>query len=318
MAASITGQCLLCEQVRELQLGHIIPSFVIKWHKRSAPGFVRSNRDPNQRAQDGPKDHLLCWDCEQIVGEWENQFRDGLFIPLHDPEPITKALHYGPWAIKCAISISMRVLAYYLRNHPEELNEDQRVAAGVAIAEWRRFLRGEIENPGPYEQHLLPVDVVENHTIEDPSPYLNRYLIRAVGMDVLSGGQPLIVYAKLCRLLLFGFAREPNPKHWKGTRMAAKGGVIVPQRYVLPIQILDYMNARASEVADTMKTISPTQREKIAKTLKDRPGKLGKSELARAMQADFIHTGEAALQATEPKDFPKDSGSKEGGRGEYE
>src|SRR5258708_13965527 len=100
------AKCALCFEERELQLSHIVPKFVFGYVKRSAPSALRSHRTPNLRIQDGEKEYLLCWECEQIFGGWEKTFSEQLFIPLHDPLPVTTTIPYRHWALKFAFSSS--------------------------------------------------------------------------------------------------------------------------------------------------------------------------------------------------------------------
>ncbi len=57
--------CALCEQAAPLEVGHIVPAFVVKWVKQtSATGYLRLGASPNRREQDGFKVPLLCGACE--------------------------------------------------------------------------------------------------------------------------------------------------------------------------------------------------------------------------------------------------------------
>jgi hypothetical protein len=57
--------CELCLKDKELADSHVIPSFIIKWLKKtSITGFVRNPLNGNRRIQDGYKMPLLFFDCE--------------------------------------------------------------------------------------------------------------------------------------------------------------------------------------------------------------------------------------------------------------
>lgn len=92
------GLCALCGEEKELQESHIIPSLVFKWMKESSvTGHFRYGEAINKRVQDGAKCHLLCWDCEQLFGNWENTFAKEVFVPLHQNGTINQ---YGSWLLK--------------------------------------------------------------------------------------------------------------------------------------------------------------------------------------------------------------------------
>jgi hypothetical protein len=77
-----TAACRLCGVISELRESHILPAFVYRWMKdTSATGYVRSSQQPNVRAQDGVKVHLLCGDCEARLNQWETEFARRIFYP---------------------------------------------------------------------------------------------------------------------------------------------------------------------------------------------------------------------------------------------
>jgi hypothetical protein len=73
----MSGVCRLCGASAELQESHIVPAFVFRWRKETAPTpFMRTSREPNRRVQDGLKLHWLCRNCEQTLSAYEKQFAD--------------------------------------------------------------------------------------------------------------------------------------------------------------------------------------------------------------------------------------------------
>lgn len=59
-----------------MQLSHIIPKWAYSWHKgeggvRHSPSYTKQTF----QLQDGHKHYLLCFDCEQFLGEAENYLR---------------------------------------------------------------------------------------------------------------------------------------------------------------------------------------------------------------------------------------------------
>ena len=293
--------CALCLEERDLQLSHIVPKFVFGYVKRSAPSALRSHRKPNLRIQDGEKEYLLCWECEQLFSGWEKLFSERLFTPLHDPLPVTIPITYRDWALKFAVSVSWRVLQHYAKKGLKHFSDEQKDYAGQALNTWRRFLIGEKKNPASFEQHLLPLDVIQQHSSGEISPFLNRYLLRAIHTDVLATKTSAFVYTKLCRVLVLGFIHEDNPAGWKGTKMHVNRGVISPRDYLVPAALFDYINDKASQVKKSLNSLSPNQDQKVAKFIKENLDGIGDSEIFRAMAYDVHHSGKAAFKPPNEK-----------------
>jgi len=295
----VNGKCALCARDAELQVGHIIPKFVFSWLKETAPGGIRSNRVPNRRIQDGEKQYLLCSDCEELFSRWETTFCERLFLPLHSSSSVSNPVRYGPWALKFAVSVSWRVLLYYLQLGMSHFSEEHRETAREALNVWRGFLLEEQPHPGQFEQHLLPVDVIKRYSGPAISPFMNRYLLRSVHMDVLCSDTSAIVYTKMCRLVLFGFIQQGNSHHWKGTKLHVKSGLVAARDYVVPGEIADYMNEKADHSAKILASLSPRQKQMIHEMIMDNAGELANSEVFRAMYYDVAHSGRDAFGVTE-------------------
>ena len=295
------GKCLLCEIESDLQLSHVVPNFVIKWMKRTSPSFLRSNRNPNVRLQDGEKRYMLCWPCEQLLSGWEEEFCQNIFVPYHQSTAIVKKIAYGPWALKFCVSMSLRVLGYFRSIGISEWSAEQETAATKAMKVWRDFLLGKTPHPADFEQHLLPVDVIESGAVPRMSPYFNRYLVRCVHIDGLYSKNTAMVFAKLCRLLIFGFVHCGNPGIWKGTKVHVKHGLIQPTQYEVPGSILIYLNEKAGQVAEVMASISPRQKRKCKEYVMKNLDKFAESDVFRAMSYDVRHSGKAAFTVTNPQ-----------------
>jgi hypothetical protein len=296
----MNGTCRLCLKTADLKMSHIVPKFVWRWLRNPVPGGMRNYRKPNQRVQDGPKAYLLCDDCEERFSEWEKFFSERLFLPLHDPEPVIKPIAYEEWALKFAVSVSWRVLTYFLgEGELSNLTTLQHGLTGEALERWRMFLLGEISNPGRFEQHLLPVDVIANYKGPEISPYLNRYLLRNIAYDLISKKGSVYVYTKMCRLILFGRIQEERPGQWKGMKLNLRNGDIRPRDYHLPGGISDYMNRKADEAKRALDSLSPRQQKIVEASIKGNADLIANSEIFRAMQYDVYHSGSKAFKGEE-------------------
>jgi hypothetical protein len=293
----MNGKCALCNKDRKLKSSHIIPKFVFSWLKDSASSAIRMTFEPNKRVQDGEKQNLLCSDCEELFGKWGKKFCEQVFIPLHNDSTNVTRIRYGAWALKFAVSVSWRVLLYYYKlNDISHFSERQRDMAQRALEVWRGFLLGELQSPEQFEQHLLPIDAIDSHPGLTISPFLNRYLLRSIHMDVICSKKSAYVYTKMGHLILFGFIQEKNPKRWSGTKMHVNKGVIMPRTYCLPQTIADYLNAKADGSAKSLASTSLRQQQIIQKSIYDNVEEFIDSEIFRAMQYDVYHSGEKAFK----------------------
>src|SRR5882672_724826 len=92
--AEVIEQCRCCGQTKRLRLSHIISSLAYRRLKR----FRGQNRLVEGEAavvQDGPKRHLLCDACEQLLGVSERLFNDRLLTPYYKAKRFRS--EYGDW-----------------------------------------------------------------------------------------------------------------------------------------------------------------------------------------------------------------------------
>ena len=290
------GNCRLCLEIKDLQLSHIIPKFVFRYIKDSSVGGIRNTQAPNLRIQDGEKRYLLCRECELLLSKWENIFSKQVFLPLHDPSPVTRSIEYGPWAMKFAVSVSWRVLMYFIDEGFSGANTTLQHEIEKAKEMWRLFLLDKKPNTKKYEIHLLPVDVIESTNNLDISPYLNRYLLRSTHMDIISSDKEAFVYTKLGRLLLFGFIHEEQRHQWRGTKLHVGNAKIHPREYHVPGWVGKYLNDKANQVREKMGEMSEAQRGKVDAMIQEHLDEIGSSEGFRAMEYDVMHSGNKAFR----------------------
>jgi hypothetical protein len=292
------GPCLLCGRDAELQLSHVLPAFVFRWLRESSGnGFIRRNRTPNRRIQDGEKRYWLCVDCEQLFGGWEKSFAERLFQPYlkSSGEPIG----YAHWLMRFCVSVSWRVLQYF-KEHGVLKALEPHALAHVERAEeaWRDYLLGRRKRPGEFEMHLLPLDRIESATMP-LVPQINRYLMRACHMDFLQGKDAIFTYAKMGRFIVIGMIHEPNKARWKGTKVDPVSGMIRPREYELPASLLEYLKEKAQHTHAALASVSPKQRQKIDEAFRANIDQLAKSDAFVAMNADVEMFGDDAFGVPE-------------------
>jgi len=190
---------------------------------------------------------------------------------------------------------------YYQLHDLSHYSEKQRMTALKALVVWKRFLLGELPHPGRFEQQLGTVDVIKNHSGPQISPFLNRYLSRSVHMDVICSQTSAMVYTKMGRIIIIGNI-QVDTKRWKGTILHVSKGLIMQKDYRLPQYIAEYWNYKANEVAESLSTVSPKQKQIIRDNIIKNADKWASADFFRGMQYDVYHSGKNAFKVTESID----------------
>jgi hypothetical protein len=292
---TVQGQCRLCLKPCALENGHMVPSFVFRWLKdTSGTGFLRFGQTPNRRSQDGYKEYWLCPECEDLFSRWETEFANNVFHRLTSGG--ASQFPYQEWLLKFAVSLSWRVLLYIKEaNALKHFSEPLQQEAERALARWAKFLLGRQPHPGKYEQHMLPLDLVVDHTIRDMSPNINRYFLRTVEIDAVCADREAFVYIKLPYLFLIGFIHMNRPREWEGTKVHVRQGLLGSSQYSLPRYFFEYMMGRARRMREIEESISGKQQETIDKSFNKNLDRFAGSETFKAMEADVALFGSEAF-----------------------
>jgi hypothetical protein len=252
------------------------------------------------RIQDGIKLYWLCTSCETLLSQSETAFSRKLFYPYTNGQKTE--FTYGTWLLHFCVSISWRVLEYHraeteLKGYSQE--DQERI--DEASTAWKEFLLGKCPHPGLYRQHLIPFEEIHSLTFErhEVSQSINRYLMRAIDMDLARNKSTIFVYSKLGRFVIIGFIRNDYSNQWQGSRVHATKGIIEPRDHKLPIQFFRFINRRSELVTQSMSEISPRQRARIDRALDENRDRFVKSDQFRAMQSDARLFGMAAFDEGE-------------------
>jgi hypothetical protein len=278
--------CALCRKPAVLVNSHVIPAFVFRWKKEtSMTGFMRFGENPRQRVQDGLKIPLLCASCEALLNEWETRFATNIFHPYNANDGLRA--DYGDWMLKFLVSVSWRVLHYFVHVIGlENWSDSQKAAAIAALERWRAFMLGEVPDPGEYQQHLLLVPAMSSTTVEGLPPNMNRYMARAVELDAPRTDDEAFVYSKMGRFAVFGVVVPPrNP--WHGTHIPVGSGSVKPSEYLLPSEVIGYLSYRARRHAKLAAAIPDHQTEKIGAAILKDPERMVRSDQFAATKADI-------------------------------
>ncbi|MGH8439984.1 MAG: hypothetical protein ACRERW_13150 [Pseudomonas sp.] len=275
-----------------------MPAFVFRWLRSSSGnGHIRFGTEPNKRVQDGPKRHWLCLECEGRLNKGETQFATSIFHPYLQRSG--SRFGYAHWMIEFATSLSWRVMRFY-RDEVGLKDWEPEALARLDEADqvWREVLLGKRHHPGANQQHMLPLDEIASAT-GDLEPNINRYLMRAVDMDIVRGGRNIFTYAKLGRFIFIGFVYEPALENWRGTKIHATVGAIEPRNYVVPHPFGRYLNQKAARMSHLMNSVSPAQQAKIDDAFHANVDRFIDSDAYKAMLADLGLFGDAAFTRTD-------------------
>lgn len=287
--------CNLCNNNYDLQDSHIIPGFLFNWLiKTSATGFIRSAEQPNRRIQDGWKFPLLCGNCETIFNNWETHFANKIFYKfIHESQ---RNHLYDEWLLRFCVSVSWRALKYIvhiekLKNFGETTIEN----VNFYIDKWRKYLHGD-QTYSAYElnHHLyFTEELSEAH--EDGHVFINRYLQRAIEIDLISSDEEEFVYVKFPYFILIGFFGEQGKeKNWKGAEVHKKGE-LKPSCYYMPRYFWSLIKRKCDTVVKMRHSYSARQISKIYKTIEQNPAQYDGSLAKNAFKKDFELFGVSAI-----------------------
>jgi hypothetical protein len=205
-------------------------------------------------------------------------------------------VRYGPWLLHFCTSVVWRVLQIRLDSIDQEADLEPLAVEEIRAAEnaWRKYLLGEIPNPGRYRLHLVPLDRVDR-PLQGMPPNFNRYLTRAIQIDLCHANQTLFVLAKLGRFLILGFISQPEPNHWAGSRVNANEGTVQPTTYNFPHMFMKYLFEQSRKTHEAIQSVSDRQREKIDRSMLQNIDRIAGSDFFDALNADVEMFGHDAF-----------------------
>lgn len=214
--------CSLCLQEKNLRESHIIPKFVGKWLKETGTGYLVSAEDGSKRVQDIIKLHLLCNDCEEKFSKLEKYFADKIFFPFHKDK--IRTFDYNENLQSFIISLSWRALKIIAEDFKSE-NSHLSSFIDKAELDWRKFLNGDKETIGPYENHLIFLDYVDDKKSEDMHPKFNWYTLHAIDFTIATDDKRIFVYIKFPWMIFVTSIQPTTLDGWKGTSIKDSGEI---------------------------------------------------------------------------------------------
>ncbi|SDY31367.1 hypothetical protein [Acinetobacter kyonggiensis] len=247
----------------------------------------------NKRQQDIPKEYLLCHNCEILFSGWEKLFSEQIFLPSLDKELYISS--YKEWLSKFCASLSWRTLISIKRQNNNFNDESDYFLKQTnrAEAHLRDFLLGNTSNLDQYEQHIFPFTEIEKtpEYLNFPSN-INRYFLRSIGIDVLSGDEDIYTFTKLPTFLIIGIISSKYSKQMRASRVALKQGILRPSNLVMPEYLLGYMKDKAREIQVKVSGISEDQSNKVYETVISNLDKAADSKSFQAIMHDYNIFGE--------------------------
>ncbi len=288
--------CKLCGSNAPLMKSHIIPKFVGRWMKEtSITPYLRFDGNVDERHQDLFTMELLCDDCENRFSAWETKFATEIFHPAADGQTVFR---YGPWFVKFAASLAWRAVQFLkcqAGDDPPALNS---MVDNMEL-HLSRFLLGQEKHVSSYTQHVYAVGELAAPVLPG-SPMLNRYLARAVGIDILRNDDlsDMMVYVKLPMFMFFSVG-ESRYRKWMETSRIKKSSVLQPKNPVLHESMLYYFLEQSDKMGDVLDAMSPKSKavadRALLKAIEEDPKRVANSRLMRAMLADYEFYGEEAV-----------------------
>jgi hypothetical protein len=250
--------------------------------KETGPRFLRRPEQPNVRYQDGQKEALLCWDCEQLFGLDEHRFAERVFRPfLANPN---QEIRYDEFLIRFSVSLSWRILVSEALSDRVHDGFDNRLSE--AELEWRNFLlkRQHLKNFDRFHVFLADILDAENQPVNNLNQYLTRFTDGCIAMSQSA----CAVYVKFSRFLFWAEITEYDQSKWLGTRIQNGCGILSTPQTVSDARFGRFLLHRAKLASERYWLgISERQKRRIDKAFQKNAVNLIGTDFWRSFQADM-------------------------------
>lgn len=283
--------CRLCGEDRVLKNSHIIPNFVIRWLKKSgATPFLRGVEEPDTRIQD-VNEKLLCGECEQRLGRWEQRVASNIFHPVIRKEK--ECFEYDTWLQYFAISLSWRYLVSDFCSL-DEWDSHEQAALQNAEREWRAILNGEQQlSSESYSHHIVLLGETESVSEKAPDAF-EFYLSRGIDATVVSVHDGIHVYTKFPQMFFLSCIDPPEVDGLERTLINQSGVIRTPQFVHSPWSNIPFL--RAQTVSDNPS--SEAENEKIKQHILEHPRRLASSETLETSRRSLERKGKGRHDPT--------------------
>lgn len=284
------GTCALCKKENViLELSHIIPKFVTRRIlKQSITGYMRNIFNPDQRLQDGDKQHLLCGECEDRFSKSETTFANQIFHTYKNQNQ--QSFEYEEWLNYFIISVNWRNLYLDIegfKNDKTTISEEQLYLLIIKEKIMRDYLMDRTSDFEGIENHMFFFEDIKsaNEAISKAEPHsFMRH--SSFGYSFISHDYDgYYVVSNLSGILIFTLLKKSDIDIWERTKIENKSIYNIGYQHVrspIASDVLAYMAESRQESSN----ISLKQQEILVKGLNINAGKILESEMYRDREID--------------------------------
>jgi len=169
-----------------------------------------------------------------------------------------------------------------------------------ALEVWREFLCNKRPHPAAFEQHCIPFGTIDSHDRSRLPANINRYVLRAVEMDIAYADDFSFTYVKMGPVAVLGFIELQHPKELPSSKVHVNQGTIGQGPYRLPPALYLYWEERARKYGSINEQLSDRQRAiadaATVRALERDKDRLSNSHWLKAMQQDVDLFGDRAFE----------------------
>lgn len=268
MAKKIIGKCALCRlDDKNLQLSHIVPSFVGKKMLKTSPGLLRSTNEPNKAINDIEKHYMLCHDCEELFSAKERWFANNIFNPFQDNDK--KRFEYNENLTYFIISLSWRSLYLDL----EEFSRDKKISQDNLLNLYRseeimrEYLLGKRNNLENIQNHMFFFDMIQSGDNINWDMNPSEAMRRNICSYSIIGNSSFTVSNLMGILIVTFYSMDTNEK-WINTKIEPLGGIIEAQEQKIKSEVGSEIIYWMEEAEKAKSLLSDKQKEKIEDRIK--------------------------------------------------
>lgn len=276
--------CFYCKEHDSIENSHVISKFVTDWVKETSPtGYLRSIANPNKREQDGEKQAILCPNCEQYFGNFENIYKKNLFSIIANyrkqlPEVLCISENDKKFMLSLVWRQIIRLLHFDLHDkiYPNELKFlEEKVDLIKQYIDSSKFY----ENPS-FSIYLIPLHEDQVKSLDLPlAATANYYEYERLifgDLSILDNFEQVWVMVKLpfhiivCDLM-------KNTHEWDVPEILTTNKLIISQINAVPQMLKNELKKRVFiQAKETYSRISDEQRANIENDIRKNIVKNGK------------------------------------------
>lgn len=242
---------------------------------------MRNPTKPNVRLQDGVKERLLCFECEQKFSQPEKWFAENIFHPFMAGTKYVFA--YDEEFGKFVVSLLWRI-AVISKDNLKESPEILQQHLMAATEEWRTYLDKGIKPPVYNEFHFLLLP--DGWGGEQPHKYVTRYFNRDVDAHIIEQEGECWVYVKFARFMFFGRIAGELPS-FRNTEVQLGYGSTYLGQHIARQEITEYLLWRSEAIyKHAHGAISSNQHNVIHEYFKNNIDRIQAADLGKRLQED--------------------------------